>query len=230
VTSRPTVLLFDIDGTLMTQKGVSRRAAAEAFGEVFGDATALDAVHFAGRTDPLIFGDGLRIIGREVTAEALEAVFVAYLRILPDRMRTDPHVALLPGIHDLLAALRPHAHLAIGLGTGNIERGARLKLEHFDLWTAFDFGGFGSDHHDRAALIGIGAARGAARLGRPLSECRVVVIGDTPLDVAAARANGAETLGVLTGGDTRETLERAGAEAVVDDLTDAAALRWLLGA
>ncbi len=229
MTPRPTVLLFDIDGTLMTQKGVSRRAAAESFGEVHGRADALDTVHFAGRTDPLIFGDGLRALGLEVTTAALEAVFEVYLRILPDRMRTDPHVALLPGIHELLAALHPHDHLAIGLGTGNLERGARLKLGHFDLWEAFDFGGFGSDHPDRAALIGVGAARGAARLGRTVSECRVVIIGDTPLDVAAARANGAETLGVLTGGDTREALVNAGAERVVDDLTEPAALRWLLG-
>lgn len=228
MTRRPTVLLFDIDGTLMTQKGVSRQSANDAFGAVHGRPDALDGVHFAGRTDPLIFGDGLRRIGHEVTEAALEAVFDAYLGILPGRMRTDPHVALLPGIRELLAALHGRPGVEIGLGTGNIEAGARVKLGHFDLWDAFAFGGFGSDAWDRTALIGIGADRGAARLGRARADCRVIVLGDTPLDVVAAHANGAECLGVLTGGDTTETLATAGADVVFEDLTDPAVLAWLL--
>jgi phosphoglycolate phosphatase len=228
--ARPTVLLFDIDGTLMTQKGVSRKAAQDAFGAVHGRADALDGVHFAGRTDPLIFGDGLRRLGLEVTASSLDAVFAAYLDILPGRMRTDPHVALLPGVRELLARVRDIPGFAVGLGTGNIEAGARVKLGHFDLWPAFDFGGFGSDAWDRSALIGVGAARGAARLGLPVSDCRVIILGDTPLDVVAAHANAAECLGVLTGGDTRETLGAARADVIFDDLTDPAALDWMLGA
>jgi beta-phosphoglucomutase-like phosphatase (HAD superfamily) len=121
--TRPTVLLFDVDGTLMTQKGVSRKAAQDAFGAVHGRADALDGVHFAGRTDPLIFGDGLRRLGLEVTAEALDAVFAAYLDILPGRMRTDPQVALLPGVRELLSRVRGVPGFAVGLGTGNIEAG-----------------------------------------------------------------------------------------------------------
>lgn len=228
MTGRPTVLLFDIDGTLMTQKGVSRQAANDAFAEVHGRPDALSGVHFAGRTDPLIFGDGLRRIGLEVTDAALEAVFSAYLDILPGRLRTDPEVTLLPGVRELLVALSGRPGVEVGLGTGNIAAGARVKLDHFGLWEAFAFGGFGSDAWDRAALIGIGAERGAARLGRQRSECRVIILGDTPLDVAAAHANGAECLGVLTGGDTARSLGEAGAEVIFDDLTAPDVLAWLL--
>lgn len=229
---RPTVLLFDIDGTLMTQKGTSRRAACDAFDRVHGRPDALAQVHFAGRTDPLIFGDGLRNIGLEVTDATLAPIFEAYLSLLPERLRVDPNVALLPGVRECLAHLHAlvragEAELAIGLGTGNIEAGARVKLSHFDLWSAFDFGGFGSDAWDRAALIGVGGARGAARLGRAVEDCRVIVLGDTPLDVAAAHANGYECLGLLTGGDTRDAL--AAADAVFDDLRAPGVFDWLLG-
>lgn len=223
----PTILLFDIDGTLITQKGTGRRAVAAAFERVHGRPDAVEGVAFAGRTDPHIFGDGLRRIGLPATQAAIEAVSGAYLALLPDLLAVDANATILPGVGALLDALAPFAHLARGLGTGNSEAGARVKLEHFDLWRHFDFGGYGSDAADRAALLAAGAARGAARLGHPLDACRTVVIGDTPLDVAAARAIGAECLAVTTGGDTAETL--SGADRVVYDLRDEGAFRFLCG-
>lgn len=226
----PTVLLFDIDGTLMTQKGASRRAVKAAFEKVHGRGDTVDTVPFAGRTDPLIFTDALVRLGHDPSEALLEALYEEYLSILPGILQTDPQVSLLPGVREILAALRERPGVerrAIGLGTGNLERGARVKLGHFDIWSAFDFGGYGSDASNRAELLRIGAERGAARLGRPRSGCRVVIIGDTPLDVAAALAIGAECLAVTTGGDSAEVLREAGATRVVDDLTDPAALAWL---
>src|SRR5690606_10952728 len=113
--------------------------------------------------------------------------------------------------------------------TGNIREGARLKLERVAFFEPFRFGGFGCDHEDRAELIRIGAKRGAAQLGAPLAECRVVVIGDTPKDVAAARAIGAESIGVGTGSYRPDELLACGATYAFADFTDSAALPALLG-
>ena len=128
-----------------------------------------------------------------------------------------------------MAALPAHGHLALGLGTGNVEAGARAKLARVALDGAFAFGGFGDDHEDRALLVRAGAERGAARLDRPLDACRVVIIGDTPRDVAAARAIGAECLAVATGGATAEVLRAAEPTRLVADLTHPSVPAFLAG-
>ena len=122
---------------------------------------------------------------------------------------------------------RQHSRIAVGLGTGNIEGGARIKLARVALNENFPFGGFGSDHEDRAELLAVGAARGAARLALPRSACRVVVIGDTPKDIAAAHAIDAESLAVATGPFPVDILRDAGATIAVPNLADPQAPRFL---
>jgi phosphoglycolate phosphatase-like HAD superfamily hydrolase len=119
--------------------------------------------------------------------------------------------------------------MAQGLGTGNIVEGARLKLEHVGLYHHFGFGGFGSDHELRVELIRVGAERGARQLGRKREACRVVVIGDTPKDIDAARGIGAESLAVGTGSFSSTELRQYGATYAFDDLSAAGALAALLG-
>ena len=118
--------------------------------------------------------------------------------------------------------------MGIGLGTGNLREGARIKLEHARLMHHFAFGGYGCDDEDRPSLVRLGAERGAARLGVPLASCRVVVIGDTPRDVAAARAVGADAVTVETGGFGSSEMVTAGAlrsfATLADDGVDAAIL------
>ena len=118
----------------------------------------------------------------------------------------------------------------MGLGTGNIREGARVKLSRVGLFERFSFGGFGCDHEDRAALIRRGAERGAEQLGLPLSECRVVVIGDTPKDVAAALACGGECVGVGTGAIGRRSWWKQARRRAFEDLADPLAHRALFGA
>ena len=223
-----TVALFDIDGTLMTTGGAGRRAMRAAFGEVVDAPHALDDVKLGGKTDPMILREGLEVIGRAYDVALVEQILERYLE------RLEVEVARSPGYHvfDGVLTLLDHAHAlnaAVGLGTGNVERGAQVKLARGALNDRFAFGGFGSDAEDRTELIRAGAERGAARLGRPLSECRVIVIGDTPRDVRAAHGIGAVCLAVATGGYDVNALQKAGADLVVERLDDPRALAFLEG-
>lgn len=170
---RPTVYLFDIDGTLLDGGGSGRRAMEGGFADVTGNTEALRDVAFAGMTDPAIVRMGLRRCGGDEKDEDLvAAVIERYLARLPESISTSSTFRLHTGVSEALDALAAErtAPVAIGLGTGNVERGARLKLTPLGVADRFAFGGFASDAADRAALIGIGAERGCKRLGLARSE------------------------------------------------------------
>jgi phosphoglycolate phosphatase len=224
---RPTVLLFDIDGTLISAGGAGRRAVERAFLSVCGRADSLEGVAFNGLTDPIIVRAGLERLGLAPDAERVDAILAAYLAVLPDELARATAFHVKPGVEPLLGALAGRDGVAVGLGTGNLRAGAMLKLARGGLHGHFAFGGYGCDHAERAELLRVGARRGADRLGVPVDACRVVVIGDTPRDVAAARAIGAACIGVGTGGCTPAALREAGADLAIDDLTDARALAAL---
>jgi phosphoglycolate phosphatase-like HAD superfamily hydrolase len=215
--ARPTVLLFDVDGTLLDCGGAGRAAMQRAFAEVVGRDDVCD-FPFAGSTDRAIARRGLSEAGLAVDEPAIDAFLARYLAHLESALEQSRRYAVLRGVVALLDALAAVEGFAIGLGTGNVEAGAFAKLRRGDLHRRFTFGGYGSDHEDRARLLAIGAARGAARLGAPLSGCRVIVIGDTDRDVAAARAIGADCLGVGTGPMRASELLAVGATTAVDDL------------
>ncbi|HJL01134.1 MAG TPA: HAD hydrolase-like protein [Polyangiaceae bacterium LLY-WYZ-15_(1-7)] len=227
---QPSVLLFDVDGTLVNTGGAGRRAMAQAFGEVTGDATALDRIELGGMTDRLILREGLRAIGRPFEEALFERIIAVYLGHLAEELPRSEGYEVLPGVLEVVEALAvAGAHLALGLGTGNVEKGAFLKLSRAGLDTRFAFGGFGDDAEDRGELIRHGAERGAAALGQPLEACRVVVIGDTPRDVSAAAAIGATCVAVATGGHGADVLREAGAPHVVENLRDPRAMQVILG-
>ena len=227
---KPTVLLFDIDGTLITTGGAGRRAMERAFEDAHQRSDALATIRLDGMTDRLIARLGLTAIGVEATDATIDALLAAYLRGLSEEVarieaaRYRLHLGMLAAVD--AAHARGHA---VGLGTGNLREGARVKLERVDVWHRFGFGGFGDDHEDRAALIRRGAERGAATLGVPLEAARVVIIGDTPKDVAAAQAMGAESIGVATGNFTAEQLLAAGATRSFASLAEPGAIDALLG-
>ncbi|MDB4989220.1 MAG: Hydrolase, haloacid dehalogenase-like family protein [Myxococcaceae bacterium] len=226
--AKPTVLLFDIDGTLLLSGGAGRRSFERAFFAVTGSVDVLREFSFGGMTDHGIARLGLEKLALAVDAQTVERIFEHYLRALADELPRTPKFTIMPGVHALIAKLTGQPNVALGLGTGNLKRGAEAKLRHAQLWDAFSFGGFGCDHEVRSELIRIGAERGAAALNVPRSECRVVVIGDTVRDVAAAHDNGAECIAVETGGVARTVLSDAGARAVYADLTDPEILALLL--
>ncbi|MBZ4414207.1 HAD family hydrolase [Myxococcus faecalis] len=228
---RPTVLLFDIDGTLITTGGAGRRAMDRAFEQLHGRRDACDSFPMSGMTDRGIVRKALRVIGVEDTEAAIDAGIAAYLTHLADEVRkVDAQRYLVyPGMREAVQAARGLEGFAVGLGTGNVREGARVKLERVGIHDQFAFGGFGCDHEDRVELIRRGAEAGASLLGVPREECRVVIIGDTPKDVDAALGIGAECIGVGTGTFTAEALLKAGAHAAFADFSHRDALPTLLG-
>src|SRR5262249_14151261 len=215
---KPTILLFDLDGTLLSAGGAGRRALERAFAAHCGTAVPLHDLRFNGMTDPGIVRVGLEQLRRAVEALLVAPLLDDYVRLLPEELANGPGCEVFPGVTALLDALADADTVAVGLGTGNVRDGARLKLERAGLDAYFPFGGFGSDHEERAELLRIGVARGAGRLACRPEACRVVVIGDTPYDVAAARAIGASSLAVCTGGCAPDRMHAAGATWIVDDL------------
>ena len=224
-----TIVLFDIDGTLITTGGVGRHAIEAAFAELHGSADACSHFSFDGMTDRAIMREGLTRLGREVTGEEVDRLITAYVRHLEDAIAAAPaeRYRVHDGMHDAIDACH-RAGFAVGLGTGNIREGARLKLARVQLFERFAFGGFGDDHEQRDLLLAAGVKRGAERLGVKPGDVPVVVIGDSPRDVSAARAIGAACIGVGTGSSTAAHLLELGATAAFDSLAAPGALDALL--
>ena len=225
---KATIVLYDIDGTLLTSGGAGRRAMEHAFAAHTGRRDACAHFSFAGMTDRAIARVGLCEIGWEATEAAIDALIAHYLACLEREVREARDYRLCEGIVASLDFLRGRSGYAIGLGTGNVEAGARIKLSRVGEAERFALGGFGSDAEDRAALLAVGAERGAKRLGTEVARCRVVVIGDTPKDIDAARAIGAVAIGVGTGPFTAEDLAAHGAHHAFRDLAQPGALQAIV--
>ncbi len=213
------VCLFDIDGTLISSAGAGRRALERACHIHVGRPDGLDGIRLDGKTDPAILDEVFFACrGRRATPDEARAVFDAYAIELAVELRT-VSVQVLPGVHQVLDWLSG-AKIAVGVATGNLEVGARLKLERAALWQRFAFGGFGSDAAARADLVEAGIRRAKAHLGRTVARSAVVVVGDTPLDVAAAHAAGARAVGVATGSYGVDALMECGADEAYPTLED----------
>lgn len=226
---KPTVLLFDVDGTLIRTGGAGTRALRRAFERVHGMPEAHRAVDVRGNTDGRIVADALAAIGIEPTDDAVSAVLEVYLVELADEVACSPGYEVLPGVTTVLESFVGHPDVVMGLGTGNVERGAAIKLARGGLDHYFGFGGYGCDSSHRPSLVRAGALRGASRLDAPIEGCRVVVIGDTPRDIDAARAIGAEVVAVATGGHPLEELEAHGPTLAVASLEDPRIVPMLRG-
>lgn len=225
------LFLFDIDGTLVATGGAGQRAMNRAFDDVFGIPEAFAGLDLAGRTDTSIVADAFVRHGIEAGADEVARFRARYLVCLQEEVpRPGAGQRVLPGITPLLDALELQPRSFLGLLTGNYADAAEVKLAHFDLWRYFRCGAFGDDHGDRNRLVPVALDRARAR-GLPphVETAHVVVIGDTPRDVACAQAHGARCLAVATGGYTPDTLERAGADVVFEDLSDTRAVLQALG-
>lgn len=222
------LLLFDIDGTLITSGGAGEQALKDAVTAAFGKAFNLEGIELAGRTDAAIAARILDKIGVEPTPANLTALLDAYLTNLEIRLK-QKQGAILPGILPLLEALRTRRHLTIALLTGNLSKGAELKLTHYGLWHFFEFGAYADDDHDRNKLGPVAHERARAARGMPFAARDVYVIGDTPHDIACGRAIDAVTVAVATGNYSREALAAHSPDFLYNDLVDPALVIDQLG-
>ena len=223
------VFLFDIDGTLLSTGGAGRRAMARAFGAVCGNEKALVGVKLGGMTDRLILRAGFEAIGETFSELRYQEVMQSYLRALPEEVSASTNYIVYDGVQAAIARCQGQEHAVVGLGTGNVEKGARIKLERAGLNGHFAFGGFGSDAEQRDAVVDAGIVRGIERLGVGRNQVRVTIIGDTPKDVTAAHACGARCIAIATGGFSQQELHAAGADAVFATLTSEGALEAIVG-
>jgi phosphoglycolate phosphatase len=214
------LILFDIDGTLVLTGGAGGRAMSFAFQEIFGIHNALSGITMAGRTDAWILADALTAHKIPSDPAALVRFRDTYLRHLAIELdKPGARKGLMPGVRELLDALQRRDDVYLALLTGNYEEGARIKLEYFDLWRYFPCGAFGDDAPQRDGLVSKALERIAASGGPSFSAADAVVIGDTPLDVACATFCGARSIAVATGSHTIEQLRAAGAAVVFQDLS-----------
>jgi phosphoglycolate phosphatase-like HAD superfamily hydrolase len=213
------LLLFDIDGTLLTSGGAGERALRLALRERFGRDDSLADIEIAGRTDSGIARRIFEKHGIEPTPENTGKFLDGYVQ----HLKIELHLSkgrLLPGIIALLDALKKRPHLALALLTGNLERGAEIKLTHYRVWDYFEFGAYADDHHDRNELGKFAKARALKKHGVEFSPENIFVIGDTPHDIDCGRAIGAKTVAIATGNFNREQLAAHQPDYLFDDLAD----------
>ena len=227
---RNRLVLFDIDGTLLSASSVPARILGEVLTEVFGTPAAMEGFDYSGKTDPQIARELMRGagVGEEQIARALPEALSRYLERLAARLAPE-HVKAKPGVGPLLDRLAAEPGVTLGLLTGNLERGARIKLGPLDLNRHFSFGAYGSDSEDRYTLPPLAVERAYARTGVRFVGQEVVIVGDSVHDVLCGRSIGVRAVAVSTGPTPRGRLLASGPDALLDDFSDTeAALRALL--
>lgn len=219
-----TLLLFDIDGTLVDTGGAGLVSLETGFFEAFPRcrSTAFPALDLGGATDSGVVRFLFKYFGLVDSPEHRTRFYECYTERLSFHLcqfSTEERGCVLPGVRQLLDALILDRSRELALLTGNVEAGARIKLRHFALDHFFTHGAFGCDHHDRNQLGPIARQRAVHACGEDFPPERIVVIGDTPKDIACARALGARVVAVATGASTRPELEEAAPDILLDDLS-----------
>lgn len=214
----PSLVLFDIDGTLITSGGAGTRSWRYAFEELHGVPADIGSHSEAGETDPVVARKTFEgAIGREPTERELATIFAAYLRRLSHEVATSEGYRVLEGAVELLTRLSDQG-IMLGIVSGAMEGAARVKLGRGDLNRFFLFGGYGTDSPDRTRLTSAAIDRASMLHGHPVDPARVYVVGDTPLDVAAAKAAGAVGVAVASGRYSVDELAAVGADHVLSSL------------
>ncbi|MDP9099671.1 MAG: haloacid dehalogenase-like hydrolase [Verrucomicrobiota bacterium] len=221
------LLLWDIDGTLISTGAAGQRAIARATAARFegGD---LDGVEIAGRTDLGIGRQILSKYGAPVNDTSIHSFLDLYLDLLAEEVPRGKG-RVLPGVLELLEDAAKKPEITLGLLTGNLERGARLKLEHYGLWQFFAFGAFADDHHDRNELGAFALSRAWEKTGIDFAPAQIDVIGDTGHDIACGKTFRARTIAVATGPWSREQLAEHQPDFLFDDLANVDEVKKKLG-
>jgi phosphoglycolate phosphatase-like HAD superfamily hydrolase len=217
------ICLFDIDGTLLSSGGAGKAAMEAALEAEFAVTRSSGGVPFSGRTDRAITQDLFHFHGIQWSVANWERFLAAYLDHLPGCL-ANHQGQVLPGIAKLLEDIRGRDRFALGLLTGNVRDGARLKLGHYGLFDYFAFGGFGDHHMDRDDVAQEALAVIHSQFNGSSDIRSIWVIGDTPLDIRCARAIGAQAIAVATGTHSLDELAAERPDLLVPDFSDAAPL------
>jgi phosphoglycolate phosphatase len=221
------LLLWDIDGTLISTGAAGQRALVLATARHFGGDGDLNGVEIAGRTDAGIARQILEKHGEPITDEKVTTFLDLYLELLAEELPRSKG-KVMPGVLPLLERLKRQPDTTLGLLTGNLKRGAQLKLEHYHLWQFFAFGAFSDDHYDRNELGAFALTRAEEATGTKFEGARVDVIGDTGHDIACGKTFGARTIAIATGSWPREKLLQSAPDFLFDDLSDVEGVRATL--
>ena len=220
-------ILFDIDGTLIDSGGAGTRAMDTAFEEMFSVRGAFKEISMDGKTDPQIINEGLKLHGIADSNSVAPEFYSIYLRHLQNNIYGGRgHIK--KGVKEALEALTSRNSYVMGLLTGNIEEGARIKLECFGLDSYFSLGVFGSDDEDRNRLLPLALNKLYEKTRQRVTFNDCAVIGDTPRDVECSKPYGALAVAVATGTYPFNVLAEAGADVVLDDLSDTEGLLNML--
>ena len=211
------LVLFDIDGTLVSTGGAGTRSMNLAFNELFGVQDAFKNIPMAGKTDLQIMKEGLKTHGLPHLDGNVEKMMNGYIKFLQIEIN-NPMKHLMPGIKESLALLNEMS-MTIGLLTGNLEKGAKIKLGAFNLNEYFLDGAFGSDDEDRDKLLPIAIDKFSGK-GFKFFPADCIVVGDTPRDVRCAKIHGAGCIAVATGPYSKEALLDTKADIVIDSLAE----------
>jgi phosphoglycolate phosphatase len=217
---KPQAILFDIDGTLISTGGAGGVAWRMAFEDLFGIPAEIGKYTDAGMTDPEVGRITFeRVMERAPAPQEMAALITKRSEYLPKAVDEAKGYRVLDGVRETLEKLSGDGFL-LGLTTGGVEAAAHIKLARADLNKFFSFGGYGSDSSDRTELTRIAVERAGTILGEPLDPRRVLVVGDTPLDIEAAHAAGVLAVGVASGNYDKEQLSAAGADYVLESLRE----------
>jgi phosphoglycolate phosphatase-like HAD superfamily hydrolase len=216
----PRILLFDIDGTLVSTGGAGAVAWRQAFEELYGIPADIGEFTDAGMTDPDVGAKTFEaVMHREPTPRELAQLIQRRLEHLPEAVAESEGYRVLPGVPERLRQLSRDGHL-LGLITGNGDGAAHVKLARGDLNRWFTFGAYATAGVDRAGIVGRAVERGEAMLGCDVPNEDIFVVGDTPRDVSAAHAVGCTAIAVATGHFDAAALRNAGADHVLETLEE----------
>ena len=212
------LVLFDIDGTLLDTRGAGLKAIRSAVADLYGAQASVPRLELGGATDAGLVREILTACGTEPDDGKIADFYKTYVAHLAELLRAGDFTGeILPGVRELLDAFRQSGAI-LGLLTGNLEEGAMLKLERFELEEYFTFGSYGHERIERTELGPIALARAQKVHGRSFHALETVIIGDTPRDVACGRALGAWTIAVATGSSSVEELSACEPSLLLDTL------------
>lgn len=225
-----TLVLFDIDGTLVNTGLAGGDAMGRAFEEIHGVADAFAGIEMSGKTDPAILREAWEAAGIDPAERNLQAFHDCYVRHLQDTLKeSDRPRHLKPGLPGLLDTIAAHTDVVLGLLTGNVVTGAQLKLESFGILHYFRIGAYGSDNEDRKALVPVAQLRARQYCVTYIAPERTFVIGDTPRDIDCARVHGVQAVAVATGNYSLADLQAHEPDHCFADLSDQQAVLQCLG-